>query len=52
MSFVERFIIQYPYYGGSTIGGSSVHMCAHVHTINACMCVCMSMRMYAQLDTV
>ena len=24
MSFVERFIIQCPYFGGSTIGGSTV----------------------------
>ena len=26
MPFIERFIIQCPYYGGSTIGGSAVCM--------------------------
>ena len=32
MSFVERFIIQCPYFGGSTIRGSTVFIhTAHVH---------------------
>ena len=31
MSFAERFIVQYPYFGGSTVGGSIV-VSTHTHT--------------------
>ena len=40
MSFIERFIIQCPYYRRSTIGGSAVHIhvvsvyCVDVHACN------------------
>ena len=45
MSFVERFIIQCPYFGGSTIGGSTIGgPLSEVPLYCVCMCVYMCMR--------
>ena len=44
MSVVERFIIQCPYFGGSTIRGSTVSsMRVHVYVVCVHVCVYMSL---------
>ena len=44
MSFVERFIIQCPYFGGSTIRGSTASsMRVHVFVVCVYVCVYMSL---------
>ena len=37
MSFVERFIILSPYFGGSTSGGSTVYIIFLQEAIHACV---------------